>query len=378
MRKLPRSLKPFALGFAAAIPTFQIMAATIGENPNLLWYDKPATKWVQALPVGNGRLGGMIFGGTTNERVQLNDITVWSGGTQQDANRPDAWTHLADIRRVIREGHYDEGAKLCNQFFNGPANYDISKFQTLGDLNFEFQLPSGDVTNYTRWLDIDSAVAGVEFTVGATKFQREIFASAPDKVLVQRLTASKADELNFTLTLNRPEKAQTQFIAPDMLVMTGSTAGSNLKFQANARVLLKGGKVTGQGDALKVEGATEAMVLLTANTSYVMDYSNGYKGADPAQAAEQVKTAAKKGFNQLKKAHVADYQKYFHRVSLDLGSTSAAKLPTDERLKRYGDGKNDPALAALFFQYGRYLLISCSRADNPLPANLQGLWADGR
>ncbi len=161
---------------------------------------------MQALPVGNGRLGGMIFGGTTNERVQLNDITVWSGGPQPDANRPEAWKHLAEIRQTIREGRYDEGTKLCNQFFNGPANYDISKFQTLGDLNFEFQLPEGTVTNYTRWLDIDSAVAGVEFTVNKTKFQREVFASAPDKVLVQRLTAGKPGQLSFALKLNRPEK----------------------------------------------------------------------------------------------------------------------------------------------------------------------------
>ena len=371
------TLNCIAFAVAIAFPVNAIMAApSPGENANLLWYDQPATKWVQALPVGNGRLGGMIFGGTTNERVQLNDITVWSGGPQPAANRSEAWTHLAEIRQVIREGRYDEAEKLCNQFFTCQANYDQSKYQTLGDLNFEFQLPPGVITNYTRWLDIDSAVAGVEFTVGQVKFHREIFASAPDKVLVQRLTASKSGELSFTLKLNRPERAQTQFTAPDMLVMTGSTAGSNLTFQANARVLHKGGRITGQGEALKVEGATEAIVLLTANTSYVMDYANGYKGADPAQAAVQIRAAAQKSFNQLKKAHVADYQNYFRRVSLDLGSTPAAKLPTDERLKHYGDGKNDPALAALFFQYGRYLLISCSRADNPLPANLQGLWAD--
>lgn len=371
------TLNCIAFAVAIAFPVNAIMAApSPGENANLLWYDQPATKWVQALPVGNGRLGGMIFGGTANERVQLNDITVWSGGPQPAANRSEAWTHLAEIRQVIREGRYDEAEKLCNQFFTCQANYDQSKYQTLGDLNFEFQLPPGVITNYTRWLDIDSAVAGVEFTVGQVKFHREIFASAPDKVLVQRLTASKSGELSFTLKLNRPERAQTQFTAPDMLVMTGSTAGSNLTFQVNARVLHKGGRITGQGEALKVEGATEAIVLLTANTSYVMDYANGYKGADPAQAAVQIRAAAQKSFNQLKKAHVADYQNYFRRVSLDLGSTPAAKLPTDERLKHYGDGKNDPALAALFFQYGRYLLISCSRADNPLPANLQGLWAD--
>ena len=386
----------------ATIPAVQVSAAAIAENPNLLWYDKPAVQWEQALPVGNGRLGGMIFGGTTNERVQLNDITVWSGGPQLNANRPDAWTNLATIRQVIREGRYAEAEKLCNQHFTCRVNYDLNKFQTLGDLNFEFQLPPGAVTNYARWLDIDSAVAGVEFNVGRTKFTREIFSSAPDKVLVQRLAASKSGQLSFNLKLGRMERAQTKFVAPDQLVMTGTTAGSNLAFQVNARVLLKGGKISGQGDALKVEGATEAVVLLTAHTSYVMDYANGYKGADPAEAAAQMQAAAKKSFKQLKQAHVADYQRYFRRVSLELGGNSIggssrresaqtssrkggadsrpllqSQLPTDERLKQYGDGKSDPAFAALFYQFGRYLMISCSRPDSPVPANLQGLWADG-
>jgi alpha-L-fucosidase 2 len=361
---------------AATFFSIQTMAASIAGNPNLLWYDQPAVKWEQALPVGNGRLGAMIFGGTTNERVQLNDITVWSGGPQPNANRPEAWTHLAEIRQVIREGRYAEAEKLCNKFFTSQADYDLNKYQTLGDLNFEFELPPGAVTNYTRWLDIDSAVAGVEFNVGKTKFAREIFSSAPDKVLVQRLTASQPGQLSFNLKLGRVERAQTQFIAPDQLVMTGTTAGSNLSFQVNARVLLKGGKIMGQGDLLKVEGATEAIVLLAANTSYVMDYVNGYQGADPAQATAQVQAAAKKSFSKLKQAHVADYQKLFRRVSLDLGTSDAAKLPADVRLKNYGDGTNDPAFAALFYQFGRYLLISCSRPDNPVPANLQGLWAD--
>jgi alpha-L-fucosidase 2 len=388
--------------------------AAVPSHPLVLWYEHPAEKWVQALPVGNGRLGGMIFGGTTNERVQLNDITVWSGGPQPNANRPEAWKHLVEVRQLIRAGRYDEAEKLCNQHFTCQVNYDVSKFQTLGDLHFAFQLPAGAVTNYTRWLDIDSAVAGVEFGVGKTKFQREVFCSAPDKVLVQRFIASQSGQVSFDLKLDRPERSQTRFVAPDMLVMTGHTSGSNLSYQVNARVLLNGGKFTGQGDALKVEGATEAIVLLTANTSYVMDYSNGYKGVDPAEAAVQMRAAAKKSFNRLKQAHVADYQKFFRRVSFELvgvaqasapagspgvspgvplggetppepaagmaalqrGGVAPASLPTDERLKRYGDGRADPAFAALFFQHGRYLLISCSRPDSPVPANLQGLWAD--
>ena len=214
MKNASKLLFGILLGVPVVFFAMKTFAQPDTANPNLLWYDKPAANWVQALPVGNGRLGGMIFGGTTNERVQLNDITVWSGGPQPDANRPEAWTHLAEIRQVIGEGRYDEAEKLCNRYFTCQANYDANKYQTLGDLNYEFQLPPGAITNYTRWLDIDSAVAGVEFTVGKTKFQRETFASAPDKVLVQRLTASKPGQLNFSLALGRVERAQTQFVGP--------------------------------------------------------------------------------------------------------------------------------------------------------------------
>jgi alpha-L-fucosidase 2 len=349
-------------------------------NPNLLWYDKPAVKWEQALPIGNGRLGAMIFGQPAKERLQLNDVTVWSGAPQPDADRKDAYKNLPELRQLIRDGKYAEAEKFANARFNGPARYDAS-YQTLGDLNFEFQLPDGTVTNYTRWLDIDSAVAGVEFSVGKTKFSREIFSSAPDQAIVQRLTSSTKGGLNFTMRLSRVASAQTKIVGNDTLVMTGNTdmpkMKGNLEYEVDARILVKGGKVSGVGDSLKVEGANEAVVLLTCGTSFVLDYSKGYRGADPHVAAARMEAAAKQKYAKLKSAHVADYRKYFRRVKLDLGSSEAAKLPTDQRLKNYGDGKKDPAFAALFYQYGRYLLISSSRSDNPLPSNSQGIWGDG-
>lgn len=364
----------------AAIPAVQVMAAAVAENPNLLWYDRPAVKWEQALPVGNGRLGAMIFGQPAKERLQLNDVTVWSGRPQPDADRKDAYKNLPELRRLIREGKYAEAEKFANANFNGPAPYDAS-YQTLGDLNFEFQLPAGAVTNYTRWLDIDAAVAGVEFTVGKTTFQREVFSSAPDQAIVQRLTSSAKGALNFTMKLSRVRSATTRIVGTDTLVMTGNTdmpkLKGNLDYEVHARVLVKGGKVSGAGDCLKVEGANEAIVLLTCGTSFNLDYSKAYRGADPAVAAKLMESAAKKSYRKLKSAHVADYQKYFRRVSLDLGTSDDAKLPTDVRLKNYGDGKKDPAFAALFYQFGRYLLISSSRSDNPLPSNSQGIWGDG-
>lgn len=350
------------------------------DNANRLWFKTPAEKWVQALPVGNGRLGTMIFGQPEKERLQLNDITVWSGGPQADADRPGAYKSLPELRRLIREGKYSEAEKFANANFNGPAPYDAS-YQTLGDLKFEFRLPEGAVTNYTRWLDIDSALAGVEFTAGETRFGREIFSSAPDGVLVQRLTSSAKGGLNFSMSLMRVVSARTKVVGSDTLVMTGNTdmpkLKGNLDYEVTARILLKGGKVGGESDRLKVEGADEAIILLTCGTSFVLDHAKGYRGADPREAAKRLDAAAKKSYPDLKAAHVADYRKYFRRVSLGLGTSDAAKLPTDERLKNYGDGRRDPAFAALFYQYGRYLLISSSRPDNPLPANSQGIWGDG-
>jgi alpha-L-fucosidase 2 len=350
------------------------------SSDNVLWYKEPASKWIEALPVGNGRMGGMVFGGTANDRLALNDITVWSGGPQPNANRPDAYQHLAEIREVIRKGRFDEAEKLCNKFMVCGADYDSSKFQALGDLQFAFRLPQGAIADYRRFLDLNRALAGVEFKAGDTAFKRETFSSAPDKVLVERITANRPGGISFELGLSRQEKAQTHAVAPNTLVMKGST-GPSLDFEVQVRVLTKGGTIKTSGgaggDKLVVDGADEAVILLCANTSYVMDYARGYKGANPSLAATQLQAATSKPYEKLKATHIQDYQRYFNRVALNLGATDSSKLPTNERLKSFNTGKPDPALAALFFQYGRYLLISCSRPENPAPANLQGLWAEG-
>ena len=350
------------------------------DSPSLLWYDRPAEKWVQALPIGNGRLGGMVYGQPEKDRLQLNDITVWGGGPQPEADRKDAYKNLPELRRMLREGRYSEAERYTNANFNGPAPYKAS-YQMLGDVNFEFHLPEGAISGYKRWLDIDSAVAGVEFTAGATRFVREIFASAPDGAIVERLTSSAKGGLNFTLRLTRPASAQTKSAGRDTLAMTGNTDVPNLKgsvdYEVNARILTTGGAVTAEGDSLKVTGATEAVVLLTAGTSYMPDYANGYRGANPNEAAARLTAAARVPYARLRARHVADHRRHFRRVRLDLGTSDAAKLPTDQRLKAFGDGKADPSLVTLFYQFGRYLLIGCSRPDNPLPANLQGMWADG-
>lgn len=339
-----------------------------------LWYSKPADAWIKALPVGNGRLGAMIFGGVQSERLQLNDVTVWSGSPQPDADRKDAFKSLPELRRLVREGKYKEAERFANANWNGPAPYNDS-YQTLGDLKFEFQLPNGDVTDYQRQLDIGQAIAVVGFKVGGVVFKREIFSSAPAGVLVQHLTTDKPAALSFSMSLSRIERAKTRFEAPNTLVMTGDSGGA-LKYEVRARVLTHGGTIAGEGDTLNVEGADEATVLLCCATSFVLDYDQGYTGGDLGIAAQKLDAAAAQPYDALRASHVADYKHFFDRVTLDLGASNLA-LPTDERLKAYKRGESDPGFAALFYNFGRYLLISSSRPENPLPSNSQGIWGDG-
>ena len=339
-----------------------------------LRYRSPAQMWVEALPIGNGRLGAMIFGQPQKERLQLNDVTVWSHGPNPDADRKDAYKSLPELRRLIREGKYAEAEKFANSKFNGPAPYDAS-YQTLGDLSFDFTLPAGEFSGYQRSLDISQAVAEVHFTADGVEYSRELFSSAPDGAVVQRISASRAGMIGFRMRLSRVERAKTRFVAPDTLVMTGNT-GEYLAYEVHAKVLHKGGRISEAADGqLQLEGADEAVVILTAATSFVLDYDAGYRGGDLSIGAKRLEQAAAKPFETLKRDHIADYRRYFDRVKLDLGPSDVTK-PTDERLKSYGQ-KRDPSFAALFYQFGRYLLICSSRPEHPLPSNAQGIWGDG-
>ena len=345
------------------------------ENPNIIWYDAPAEKWVQAIPIGNGRFGAMVFGDPRRERLQLNEITVWSGGPNPNADRKDAFKHLPELRRLLRDGKYAEAEKFANANFNGPAPYNAS-YQTLGDLNFDFGLPTGDITDYRRELDIARAIASIRFRVSGVTITREMFSSASDQAIVQRISADRPGAVSFEMTLTRIERAQTHFEAQGTLVMSGST-GNTLRFEARARVLATGGKVSGAGDGkVSVRGADSVVIILTAATTYALDYDAGYTGGNLGAAARQLNAAAAKGYDALRSAHVSDYRRYFDRVSLDLGNSADATRPTDQRLKSYPSDR-DPSFAVLFYQFGRYLLISSSRPDNLLPSNAQGIWGDG-
>jgi alpha-L-fucosidase 2 len=360
-------LLAFAIGLSPLVRS--------AESDLKLWYAQPAKDWIEALPIGNGRFGAMIFGQPENERFQLNDVTVWSGSPQPDADRKDAWKNLPELRRLIRDGKYDQATGFANANFNGPAPYNNS-YQTLGDLKFTFDLGGQAVSDYRRELNLSTALVSVSFKAGGTTFHRQTFSSAVDGVIVHRLVADKKGAIRFGLKLDRIERASTRFEAPDTLVMTGNT-GDTLNYEVRAKVLHQGGKITGNPDGtLKLEGADDATVLIAAATNFVLDYDKGYTGGDLTTAATRINAAAGKEYTAMREAHVADYAGYFNRLKLDLDKPQDTRTPTDERLKSYFKNP-DPAFAALFYQFGRYLLISSSRPENPLPTNSQGIWGDG-
>lgn len=371
---------------AVAIATLPLEAwAAPDPNPTTIWYRQPAAKWEEALAVGNGRLGAMIFGGIEKERLQLNEVTVWSGSLETKADKPEAYKKLPAIRQLIKDGKYAEATKamtderLCltgGRFGRGT----YGSYQTLGDLNLEFAPQTGEVSGYRRWLDINEAVAGVTWQVGSDVWSREIFSSAVDQSLVMRIACSRKGAVAFTAKLGRVNFAKTVAAGSDTLMMAGSSTGQpgDLRYEAQVRVTSKGGTVSTAGDTITVKDADEAVVFLTAGTDYVLDYAKSYKGVDPHEGVTKaLSKASQRGYASMKADHVKDYQRYFQRVSLNLGTSGNALIPTDERLRKFSAGEEDPALVALFYQFGRYLLISSSRPENPLPANSQGIWGDG-
>lgn len=349
-----------------------------------LWFDKPAAHFTQSLPIGNGRLGAMIFGGVEEEKIVLNEISLWSG-SKQDADREGASQALGEIRRLLLEGKNAEAEKLVNANFicQGAGSgrgrgkeVPYGCYQTLGTLKLKFA-GAGEARGYRRELDLSRAVAKVEYEAGGVHYTREAFASAPDQAILIRLTASKRGALSFEARLERGERATVSPAGNYALQMQGQLSdgrgGGGMKFAARLTGAVKGGRLVCSGGVLKVEGAEEAVLLVTAATDYRGFAGRQSKDAEAACLADEA-GAARKRYAAMLTAHVADYKSYFDRVSLELGSSNLS-VPTPARLKAAWDGAPDPGLAALYFQYGRYLLISSSRPGG-LPANLQGLWAE--
>jgi alpha-L-fucosidase 2 len=337
-----------------------------------LWYRRPAVEWEEALPVGNGRLGAMVFGGVTQEHITLNEDTLWSGGPYDPTN-PEALAALPQARALIFAGKYREAHKLVEAKMMARPLWQAA-YQPVGSLLLTFSEVAA-AENYRRDLDLDTAIARVSYQANGVHFVREVFASPIDHVVVVRLSADKPGQVGFSTRLSTPQTGTVTTTVDDTLVLAGrngkSPAGpGKLTFQARVRVAAVGGKTTVGKDSITVEGADSAILFVAMATSFKS--FKDVSGDPEAQSKRQLAAAAAKPFADLRAAHIAEHQRLFRRVTLDLGTSKAAQLPTDERLLAFAKG-SDPQFAALYFQFGRYLLISSSRPGGQ-PANLQGLW----
>lgn len=343
-------------------------------EPLSLWYNEPAKAWVEALPVGNGRLGAMVFGGVTQERLQLNEDTLWAGGPYDPVN-PNAKQALPEARRLIFEGKFKEADRLIGQRVMARPLQQMP-YETLGNILIAFPETTA-AEDYRRDLNLATAVATVSYRAGGIRFTREVFSSAPDQVIVIRLTADRKHSISFAITTDSPQKASISQARGMTLLLQGANQGASgipgaLKFQAGVRLVTEGGETITSTNSLTVRNADSALLLIAAATSYKNFHDTS---GDPAAVVEHtLNEASQKSFQQLSAAHQREYRRMFERVKLDLGASPAQKLPTKERISRFVEG-NDPQLAALYFQFARYLLISSSRPGCQ-PANLQGIWND--
>ncbi|HSW46073.1 MAG TPA: glycoside hydrolase family 95 protein [Phycisphaerae bacterium] len=342
-------------------------AAPLGEL--VLWYRQPAGQWLQALPVGNGRLGAMVFGGISRERIQLNENSLWSGGPI-DPNNPEALKHLPELRKMLFEGRYIEADEFAKEHSLGtPCR--VKPYQTLGDLHLDMPEVK-EAADYRRELDLSTGITRVQYRVGDATFTREVFASARDHVIVVHLACDKPGRISTTVSLTRPADAVCEAAGVDTLVLKGRCdGGKGMAFEARLRVRAEGGRVAADKDKLTITEADSAILLLAAATNY--------RAADPRIECERSLAAvAGKPYDSLRDESTADHAGFMGRVKIKLtgvGGDVPDDLPTDERLERIRRGEDDPGLIALHFQMGRYLLIGSSRPGG-LPANLQGLWCE--
>jgi alpha-L-fucosidase 2 len=379
----------------AWIPVLALCPGLIAAQSALtLHYDRPAGIWTEALPIGNGRLGAMIFGGVNEELLQLNEATLWSGGPVDDNVNPNAYEFLAPARAALARGDYARASDLVKHM----QGHFTQSYLPLGDLALEQATGAGSSTDYRRELDLRSGVATTSFTVDGVRYRRELFATAPGEVIVMRLSANVPRKISFTAATRSPLRAYASAIGgtltllgrapnqvdPSYFNVNGEPVVNDpddtcrgMRFELSVKPLLKGGTVRISETQIAVSNATEVILLISAATSF-----NGFDrcpysaGKDEHQLnLARLAKASQQNYAQLLEAHLTDFHHYFDRVSLSLnpGETDKSKLPTDQRLEAYTEGAADSNLEGLYFQYGRYLLISSSRTPGA-PANLQGLW----
>lgn len=359
------------LTVAAILMSAQLNAA---DNPMKLWYNQPASLWVEALPIGNGAVGAMVFGDPVNEQFQLNEETVWGGSPYNNTN-PKAKDSLGEIRDLIFKGKNKEAQELCGPAICAPNGANGMPYQTVGSLMLDFDGTSG-YTEYYRDLDISKAVATTRFRVGDTEYTREAFTSLPDRLLVVKLTASQKGKISFTARYDTPYTGTTSSIpARNEILLCGKTDDhegipGKVEFAALTQIDSKGGKIQAVGDsALRVTNANEVIIYVSIGTNFI-NYHD-ISGDALASARDYLKKG-KHDYKKMLADHEAAYAKLFNRVTLDLGSNGQASKPTDVRVKEFASNF-DPQLAALYFQFGRYLLI-CSSQPGGQAANLQGIW----
>ncbi|MBC8872724.1 MAG: glycoside hydrolase family 95 protein [Planctomycetes bacterium] len=351
------------------------------DGPMTLWYDKPASQWVEALPIGSGSMGAMVFGRPAKEHLQLNEDTVWAGGPEDYINAKASPEVLEKVRQLLLDGKQREAEQVARDLMSEPLRQ--MAYQPFGDLFIEFPNHE-EVSDYRRQLDLDSALVSITYKHEGVTYRREIFASHPDHAIVVRLTADKPCAVSFRASVTSPHaEIVTNRIDAETLAIRGRVADfdykrikqvipGRLKLEARLRVVADGGTAKVTDEAVQVNGADAVTLLLVAATSY-RNYQD--VSADPTErCASFMEKLAGRSYRQLRQAHTDDHRRLFRRCSLDLGTSDTAELPTDERQSRLKEHP-DPTFAALFFQYGRYLLIASSRPGSH-PANLQGIWND--
>lgn len=363
-----------------------IVAANAQENkPDCrLWYDQPADKWTSALPLGNGRIGAMVFGQPVKETIQLNEESLWAG-CKMDGNAASA-SVMPNIKQLLIEGKIAEAVQMSEKELQGPY-IRIRSYQTFGDLTFDFAYTNNNVSDYKRELDLSTGIVRITYSVGGVKYTREVFTSAPDDLLIMKLSADKPGALTFKASYNRVENASATPLDQTTLKIEGqmidlpqrtrSSEGLHMKFAGAVKCLAKGGETNTTANSIYVHEADEAVILVAMNTDYNVQKSDFDRSINPlADSEKQLSAVNGVSFEQLKERSIAEHNAMFGRVSLTLGDSSRNLLPTDKRIEEVKKGACDPALSALHFQYGRYLLMCSSRRPGRLPANLQGIWCE--
>ncbi|MFF2450713.1 glycoside hydrolase N-terminal domain-containing protein [Neobacillus sp. NPDC058068] len=372
------------------------------ENDMILWFDRPANEWLEAFPIGNGRLGAMVFGGASVEKLQLNEESLWAGAPVDDNNQK-ALEFLPEIRKLLLEGKNSEAKALADKYILATPK-SVRSYQTLGDLSINLG-ENNEVENYKRELDMEKGIVKISYSKDGIQYTREIFTSAEDDVLVVRMKSSQPGKINADLSLTRNQDAESISVSDNEIAIRGQIIdkdqeetkgplGKHMRFESRVLALPVGGEVTSANGKLNIKEADAVTLLLTAATDYDLESMDFDRSKDPGKISQQIldkavkkyypylpnaakkaqENQSEKSYQRLKDKHVNDHSKMFNRVDLNLGKSPNADLPTNKRLEAVKNGAVDPQLIAQYFQFGRYLLMGSSRSPGVLPANLQGIW----